>query len=332
VKGILTALLLGPLAALATLAGVLLTDRTSLAAQDVAPYTGSLLYLNNGDVWKLDLATEDRSRVLDIGPGIITHVAHSPDRLHLAIAVLNLDTTYRGVGSEIVTTNVDGSAPRVVAHDETGRISLSAPAWMPDGRRLLVVTTRLEDGRRQIEELDVESGARSVLVDDGSSPSASPDGRWVTFDRQIGRAWSIWGIDRSTGAQNEIVPPTWFDDADVPSFAPDSRTIAFAAAGAGPAEMAPVARLGGLHAALQPTAHAHDLPGALLDLWAVQQDGTGLRRIAALFSMQPALAWSPSGQHVAVWSSVGLQIVDVNTGSWRLLTAPGASGATSWGF
>jgi Tol biopolymer transport system component len=194
-----------------------------------------------------------------------------------------------------------------------------------------LVSTRLDNGRRQIEELDVESGSRSLLVDDASSPSASPDGRWITYDRQMGRAWSIWGFDRNTGAEHEIVPPTWFDDADVPAFAPDSRTIAFAAAGPGPLDLTPLGRVNGFGATLRRTAHAHDLIGALFDLWTIQADGSGLRRVAVLFSMQPALAWSPGGRHVAVWSSLGLQIVDVDTGGWRLINAPGASGSTSWG-
>jgi Tol biopolymer transport system component len=327
----LAALALGALVVLATWGGfVLLTEHPEAAAQDVAPYSGSLLYLSNGDVWRLDLQTEERSRLLDIGPGLITHVAHSPDRQRLAIAVVNLDETYRVVSSEIVTTAADGTDRRVVIHEEGSNVALGAPAWAPDGRRIVYVTTRLDGGRRDIGEVDVTTGARSLLVDDGSSPSPSPDGRWVAYDRQVGRVWSIWGLERDTGVQSEIVPSTWFDDADVPTFGPDSDTLAFAAAGLGPIGPSGLLQARRIAAHVGTTVRAHDLVGAFFDLWTIHRDGTGLQRVAVLFSTQPALAWSPSGQHVAVWSSLGLQIVDVTTGGWRLITAPGASGSVSW--
>ena len=80
-----------------------------------------------------------------------------------------------------------------------------------------------------------------------------------------------------------------------------------------------------------PIAAAHNLNGALYDLWVTQSDGSGLRRLAQLFDPEPFIAWSPTGRHIAVLGTLGLQIVDVETGAVQQLPRPRGDGPITWG-
>jgi len=329
--------------ALVLLAGLLLsapifgTGAPTRAMQvDFAPYEGSLLYLYRGDIWRFDLATEEARLFLDVGPGLITHVAHSPDRANLAYSVLHLSPTYQILGTEIVVAGADGGSPQTVVREEGSRVSVAWPAWQGDGTSLLYTATNLSDGSQRVEEVDLSTGGRTLVVAGGSSATASPDGRWIAYDLAVGRRWAIWNLDRSTGARAQLVSDTWFDDADVPSFSPDSATLAFVAVGPGPRaarDPAPsLASMLGRH--LVPIAEAHEFEGAVFDLWAVRPDGSGLRRVETLYAEQPTIAWSPTGRHIAVWGGNELHIVDMASDPvrFRVLRNPPGTGPISWGY
>jgi Tol biopolymer transport system component len=210
-------------------------------------------------------------------------------------------------------------------------MSISWPSWSGDGKSLAYHLTNLIDGAQSVESLDIDSAARSLVVEGGSSPSMSTDGRSIAYVHQVARRWSIWNVDRSTGSKRQLVSEAWFDDADVPSYSPDSSIIGFVAVGAGPPAGTGGFPLAALLAGFAPTASAHDIEGAVFDLWSVRPDGSDLRRVAALANEQPFIAWSPDGRHMAVWGGVGLQIVDVTSGGTRLLRNPVGTGPISWG-
>ena len=300
---------------------------------DVTPYSGTILYLSRGDIWQIDLATEQPRLFLDPGPGLVTHVAHSPDRSQLAYSVLHLSPTYQVLASEIVLATSEGTGSRTVVREDRPRLSVSWPAWSGDAATLAYMVNNLVDGTQRVEQVDLGSLSRSLVVEGASSPTASADGRWMAYAQQVGRRWSIWSMDRSTGQRTQLVSEAWFEDADVPSFSPDSSIVSFVAVGDGPPAGAGLSSLvARVVAGLAPSAEAHDIEGAVFDLWGVRPDGSGLRRVAALANEQPYVAWSPDGRHVAVWGGIGLQIVDAASGALRVLRNPVGTGPISWGY
>lgn len=312
---------------------ILTDEQTGRAAQGgPTPYVGSLLYPGPGGIWKLDLPTQQRGLHIQVGSAQVTHVTHSVDRQRLAYSVNRLSASAQLSESEIVVADLDGGSARVVAREEGSVASLNSPTWSRDGRTIAYTITYRSDGRQRVEEVEVATGARSLLVEGGSSPAVSPNDEWLIYAVPVGRAWSLWAQNRRTGSKSQVVSASWFDDADGPVFSPDSGTIAFAAAGTGPEPSGWTPAAASLAKALRGTAHAHDLIGVAYDLWSVRPDGSNLRRVAEVFNVQPYLAWSPDGRHVAVWGGAGLQIVDVATSEWRILVAPAGGGPFSWGY
>ena len=309
-------------------------DLSSHAAQvDPGAYSGTLLYLDGGAIWQLDLRSGDRQRIVDGDSGLITHLAHSPDRQRIAYSVLYLGAGYQTLGSDVVVASASGSNPRTVVHETGAQVTVTWPAWSGDGTRLIYATTNLGERVQRLEEVDLATGTRAPVMDGGASPSLSPDGQWVAYSYAGDRGWGIRGLHRPTGRRVELVSDAWFLDSDDPSFSPDGTRVAFVAAGNGPPPGSAVRpALRGLLAALRTRiASAHDI-GEPFDLWSVQPDGANLRRIALLGNEQPYLCWSPDGQHIAAWGAQGLQIVDAATGRVQRVDLTANSSPISWGY
>jgi len=246
--------------------------------------------------------------------------------------VLSLTATFQVASSDIVVANADGSDPHSLVHEEGTRSVVGWPAWSGDGTRLAYDVTGLVDASHRIEEVDLVSGARSLVIGSGSQPVLSPDGRWLVYTDRGFVAWSIWSLDRTTSGNAKVVPEEWFKDSDVPSFSPDGTMLVFVAAGAGPSQGGLIQTLGVLGEVFAGVAEAHDLADPF-DLWAISPDGADLRRLAALRNVQPYLAWSPDGRYLAAWGASGLQLLDTAAANaFRLvLNEPGAGGI-SWGL
>jgi Tol biopolymer transport system component len=330
---------LGPvLLALVSLFVAPLSARPAPLDQDLAPYDGELLYVNNGEIWRLNLATNEQSPLVRVPNGFVSHLAHSPDRRRIAYAVSSYTQIYSVGSSDIMVCDVDGTNPQTVVHEDGGGFVVGAVSWSSDPSRLIYGKTSSGRGPvERVEEVNLSTGERSLVVDEGSAPAASPTGPLLAYQTRVGSRFDIWKLDRQTGARAEIVKADWFDDVDHPRFSPDGATVAFVAAGSGPPpQVLALPILSALFDLGQPrVAAAHDMFGVLSDLWVVQPDGGGLRRVAQLFDSQPEIAWSPTGRHIAALGSFQLQIVDVVTGSSRTLPRPAGtslfSSALSWG-
>ena len=77
-------------------------------------------------------------------------------------------------------------------------------AITPDDRSLFYVFTDPEDGQRRLARYDFETGERRNLpqTEDARDPTASPDGRWIAFNRTNTRQW--WRLPVSGGEPIEI--------------------------------------------------------------------------------------------------------------------------------
>ena len=108
-------------AALACVMGAPTGGAHLLASMQAAAPSGILLYLNRGDIWQLNLASKAQMLLIHPPAGIVTRLAHSPDRRQIAYSVLYLDQMYHILGGDIVVADADGSNQQTVVHeDEVG--------------------------------------------------------------------------------------------------------------------------------------------------------------------------------------------------------------------
>jgi Tol biopolymer transport system component len=232
-----------------------------------------------------------------------------------------------GVDLEVV--DADGANRRtMLTHDAPG-VAYAEPAWARDGRSLYFVRTH-PDGARRIDRLDVARRAVQMIVADAHGPAVSRDRMAFLRTNPQTFAHSLW-IARSDGQYaRPIVADTMFFQLGTPRFSPDGARIAFAAAGGPPRPAptrseAPRRRIRSWWAVLAASAH-----GPPMDVWFINADGSGLRALTALGEDDTVPAWSADGRWLAFTGAAGLYLVDVASGTVRLMVEDGAGGGLTW--
>lgn len=76
-----------------------------------------------------------------------------------------------------------------------------------------------------------------------------------------------------------------------------------------------------------PIAAAHGLPW---DLWTVNTDGTGLRRLTTLYEDLPMAVFSPDGKQLAVMALGGIYLMDADGSRLRRIDPVGDHGGLDW--
>jgi Tol biopolymer transport system component len=172
----------------------------------------------------------------------------------------------------IMVVNADGSGLRVLA----GSIdSYSAPAWSPDGRR--IVFTRpgtAPDFRQQLWVMNADGSAQRqiALTTPAMHPRWSPDGRSIAFDD----GQSIWIVAAGGGAARAVLRAACTpscgsaDEYEYPKWSPDGT------------------RLAGVQGSL---------------VFVVSTDGRGLTLTDAGSTTYPDPQWAPNGEWISYVSS-----------------------------
>jgi len=301
-------------------------------------YSGSLLYVSRGGIWQMNLVTLERRPFLSLPNATITHITHSWDRQRLAYSLIVRGSRFELLESSIEVANIDGNERSTVVHEDRTGATVEWPSWSPNGGSLVYSKTLATERTQRIEEVDLATGARTLVAEAGSSPAYAADGRSVVFASAPGTNWSIWSVLRVGDVPSALVSDSRFEDVDHPLYNPDGSFIVFLAAGSGqqPSTRTDEALAGLFRLQLFSITAAHPLPGGQYDLWTVQPDGSGLHRAAELFSEEPYLSWSPDGRYLAAWGRLGLQIVDMSSDRSsmrpvRWLTALPGGSPISWG-
>src|SRR5579859_1753556 len=162
------------------------------------PLRSGFVYDWQGNLW-LTAADGLRTRQLTFYPSgeQATSPAWAPDGQQIAyVHRLWADATAAEPHTEINSIRPDGTGSRVLVARQPGE-DLRDPAWAPDGRHLLVSVQRLIDPTTGgtptsdqdlgalpswgVEEVDLATGARQVLVRDALMPDLSPDGQHLVY-------------------------------------------------------------------------------------------------------------------------------------------------------
>lgn len=238
-----------------------------------------------------------------------THPVWSPDQTRIAFLRQPLGQPAPGASQgadqlEIWVWPVDGSGEVRVAD----LAAEAAPAWSPDGQKLVFASDR--DGDRDIYVVNVDGSDLTNLTDDADrdgDPAWSPDGTQLAFTEPEGV--SIMRLDGS-GTR----PLTTIGGAS-PVWSPDGRQIAFKEAGeiavrdADGSDLRIVSLQRGNTTLTFAGPPAWSPDGSRIafaslssrTVWVVNADGSGLRKVAAdlvddpSFNLVTPPAWSPDG-------------------------------------
>ena len=250
------------------------------------------------------------------GSFILDPVA-SPDNARLAFIRQPPSSVSPGgsvdFGSDLYVSRRDGSDARLLLKHSVPAEFLRTPAWLTDGRILVTVRGRDERGAAalSIDAVDALSGQRTRWADNAIDPALSPDGRGVLFstvDPET-RFEQVVVADAIDGGNRRALAGTGQGLSLISSavWSPDGARIAFAAVDLN----APV--IVETPSSLPTTTGRYVHPFAQ-DIWVINSDGSGLRRLAELTDNQPSIDWSDDGKSIY---SLGV------TGFWRVDAASG---------
>jgi Tol biopolymer transport system component len=226
--------------------------------------------------------------------------------------------------------NADGTHQRLLRVHESPGVTLSDPAWTPDGRAIYFSRIS-QDGNAQIERVVQDGSKREIVLKDGETPTVSAKGYLAFVRTSLSANTQALMIAQTDGrGTRALVAPSKFLTLMFPQFSPDGRRIVFAAAG-GPRPK-PTRRSGRpaplLAAWLAPSvASAHGLP---MDLWMINADGTDLRPLTDLSEDDPVSVWSPDGRWIAFTGALGLYLLDAGRGTLLRVHNDGGGGGLAW--
>jgi len=122
--------------------------------------------------------------------------------------------------TDLYVCNADGSGLRRLTKSPQDE---SSPCWSPDGQWICFASKDRE--RRSLAKISVSGGTPQRIPTNGvgnpTEPDWSPDGKWIAFTSQA-RDFSVCVVPASGGDATVLV------SGEDPSWAPNSRTLAFA--------------------------------------------------------------------------------------------------------
>jgi Tol biopolymer transport system component len=235
--------------------------------------------------------------------------------------------------------NTDGGDRRELWKPAEGLVGI--PAWMPDGRSLYVAANGVQlsptAGRQiQIVRIDLAGGPPEMVIADALDPAISRDGSRLAFLKmsEDGYTMSLMLAAPDGSGARVLIDGDDFQGFYAPRFSPDGQRIVVAAIG-GPetgAQSDPktvaAAALGRLASLFEPpAAEAHGIPW---DLWSVNIDGTGLKRLTNFAEDLPMAAFSPDGGQIAILAENGIYLMEADGSRLRLIDPLGDRGGLDW--
>jgi serine/threonine-protein kinase len=192
-------------------------------------HDGTLVYTRRNGTNAPVLVGADGARMPLLGhaAGSFMHPRYSPDGRKIALAGLSPQ------GSDVFIYDVASrTSTRLTT---TGNAYL--PFWMPDGRRVVFLSTRSGNDAFWAQIADGSSPPEKLVEFPGIfAGTATPDGRALLYQRQDRRVWGIWTAKLEGDRSQHPVLTESFDDY-MPALSHDGRWLAYTSNASGREEV-----------------------------------------------------------------------------------------------
>jgi TolB protein len=193
------------------------SDNNLVAAPSWVPGRMALYYvsykLNHADIFYHDLSTGARRAFARFGGSNMSPSA-SPGGSKVAM-ILSKDGW-----TDLYVCDADGSGLKRLTKSPQDE---SSPCWSPDGQWICFAAKERE--RRTLSKVSPSGGAMQTIGTSGmpspTEPDWSPDGKWIAFTAQYRSGFQICVVPAEGGNPVALV------EGEDPSWAPNSRTLAF---------------------------------------------------------------------------------------------------------
>ena len=192
-------------------------DNNLVAAPSWVPGHMALYYvsykLNHADIFYHDLSTGARRAFARFGGSNMSPSA-SPGGSKVAM-ILSKDGW-----TDLYVSSADGSDLKRLTKSPQDE---SSPCWSPDGKWICFAAKEKE--HRTLCIISPSGGTMKTIGTGGmpspTEPDWSPDGKWIAFTAQYASGFQICVVPAEGGAATFLV------EGEDPSWAPNSRTLAF---------------------------------------------------------------------------------------------------------
>jgi len=188
-----------------------------------------------------------------------------------------LFTSNRSPKGDVWVMNRDGTGQRNLTRSPAFECCGS---WSPDGRRIAFVSDR--DGNDEIYVMNNDGGGQHVLAASPSSqeiPAAwSPDGSSIAFATDRDGNWEIYAMDADGDNPRNLTRNALSEGRDGGfAWSPDGRRIVFATN----------------------RDRSRSRAGKVQDeLWVMNADGSGQKRLTRSPEAERVITWSPDGRRI----------------------------------
>jgi TolB protein len=252
---------------------------------------GRIAFMGGGDGsnFQLYVMGSDGSGLVTVLPDVeprsdFSGQSWSPDGRQLVFAS-NLGGN---ANFDIYTMNIDGTGLQRIVGDLGGDF---APSWSPDGTQIAFQAHRLDATGWDIFVVNVDgSNERNITTspEDEELASWSPDGAQIVYQVSGNSGSSIYVMDANGQNRRLLVAGGARVANETPSWSPNGTRVAFAS---------------NLH---QDWSNAVGTPNAEFEIYTVNSDGSGVRRITFVSDSIGSArwpTWDPSGNTLAFeWS------------------------------
>jgi Tol biopolymer transport system component len=222
----------------------------------------------NQDVYVLDLGSGQAHRVTR-DPADDREPAWSPDGRKIAFASERIHGP-SGYSSDLYVINADGSGERRLTHDLWAP---QYPAWSPDGRKIVFSVSDFGNG---IYVINADGSGQRRLGPGGPEPQWSPDGRRIAYVDGSSGSFQLYVMNADGTAKHQLA-----QSGDYLSWSPDGKKIAF------------------MH---DPNLRRSPPAKVSPEIYVINADGTGLKRLTNNRVWDQAPLWSPDGKMIAFFT------------------------------